>query len=172
MKRQDRLDEAIDTVAARLTNVTEDEGLALRIVQALPERSAWLPLGWIARFAGAALATLVIAVVLRTFDDGSTKVLRTQSLPAVSPAIVEPSQIARRTIVEPLLNVRRTRVDVHRTTGEAASGDHEFSLVAIAAPDALSLNLLAPSELTSEPPLEVESLVIADLPLGGESSPR
>ena len=37
-----RLDDAIDQVAARMTAVKEDDGLALRIASSLPARSGWL----------------------------------------------------------------------------------------------------------------------------------
>ena len=42
---RDRLDEAIDHVAARLTRVEDRRALAARIVDALPERSPWF--GWL-----------------------------------------------------------------------------------------------------------------------------
>ena len=69
---QDRLDDAIDRVTARMTAVEEDAALAGRIVSSLPERSVWLPQVWIARLAMGALAALAVVVVLRPFDDGST----------------------------------------------------------------------------------------------------
>ena len=168
----DRLDEAIDQVAKRLTSVAEDDTLAARIANALPERSTWLLRSWIPRLAitaGLALGAIAISVVLQPFDEGSTDVLRTASASApfvelhaaVERTPVEPELIVRRTIVERTLNVRRT------------TPDHERSLAAIDAPDALALRSVAPRELASQAPLEVESLEIPDLRLTSESvSPR
>ena len=174
--RRDQLDEAIDTVAARLTQVAEDEGLGQRIVSELPERTTWL--GWVSASWALRLAVGVIAigttlVVLRTFSDGSTTVLRTESASVPSErTVVEPPSNERRTFVEPPLIVRRTIVEpplnVRRT-----EGDHEFSLPAIAAAAALDIDALAPANLAGYAPLNVEPLEIADLPLTFESfSPR
>ena len=172
--RRDQLDEAIDTVAARLTQVAEDEGLGQRIISELPERTTWLvwvSASWALRLAVIALATSALAVVLRTFYDGSTDVLRTES--ATAPvAIVELPSNDRRTIVEPPLIVRRTTVEpslnVRRT-----EADFEFSLPAIEAVAALGVDALTPASLAVDGPLTVESLEIADLPLTSESfAPR
>ena len=71
MKRE-YLDEAIDQVAKRMTHVAEDDSLAARIANALPERSAWSVRWLMPRLAiTAGLAALAIAVVLRTFDGRS-----------------------------------------------------------------------------------------------------
>jgi hypothetical protein len=171
----DRIDDAIDRVAARMTNVTEDNGLAMRIANALPERSQWLPFGWISRVTVGALATGAIIVVLRTFDESSTTVLRTEV--ATAPSLVaERSSNDRRTMVEPPVIVRRTSVErplnVARTKGEADSSDFERSLAAIDAPNELAIGALAPSGLASDAPLEVAPLAIAELPLTADFSPR
>ena len=171
---RDRLDETIELVSARMTAVEADAALALRIVRSLPERSVWLPRVWISRFAMGALATLAVIVVLRTFDGGSTNVLRTNNDRSTEvprsfdggstkePAPVVPD---RRTIVERSLNVRRTAVEIERP-------DHERSLPAIEAVAALAVDALTSSELASEPAVELEPLVIADLPLSAAFPPR
>ena len=91
---RDRLDEAIDMIAARMTNVENDAALAARIASALPERADWFPRVWIARLATGALATLAVIVVLRPFYEGSTDVLRTEvtraPLTIVEPAVERP----------------------------------------------------------------------------------
>ncbi len=167
----DHLDAAIDAVAARLTHIEDNPALASRIVSALPERSAW-SLHWLMpRLAiTAALAVATTIVVLRTFDEGSTEVLRTEvvsspivELPApIARTVAEPSQIVRRTIVERPQNERRT-IEVP---------DFERSLPSIAAARSLELDSLAPVSLPEDAPLTLEPLAIADLPLTAEFSPR
>ena len=172
-----RLDEAIDRVAARMTAVEEDEALATRIADALPERSGWSLYGWAPRLAiAAALAIGTTLVVLRTFDEGSTDVLRTDGA-TTAPTIAEPPSNDRRTNVEPPLIVRRTSVEassnVRGMTVEADRPDHEFSLAAIAAPEGLAMSPLSPGDLPAEDTLTIAPLEIADLPLTGESfAPR
>jgi len=179
MKR-DHLDEAIDLTAARMTVVAEDEGLASRIAQGLPDRSRWLPYGWLPRFAMGALATVAVIVVLRSFDYRSTEVGPAKAghhtanvPPAQAGAADVPAEVGpRRVGVESA--VRRTKglqvmavppVPVDRS-------DHEFSLPAVAVPGALTLGSLSPVALPEGAPLTIESLEIADLPLTADFSPR
>jgi len=169
----DRLDDAIDAVAMRMTSVEETDAFATRILASLPDRSPWILQSWIPRLAiTAALGIAATFVVLRTFDAGSTDVLRstdnrsTMVLAAAVPehrTLVEPPQIVRRTIVERSQNDRRT-IDVP---------DHERSLPSIAAVAGLNIDSLAPSALPEDAPLTLAPLAIADLPLTAESiSPR
>ena len=169
----DPLDGAIDQVAAQLTHVDDDPALASRIVSALPERSGWLPYGWVSRFAVGAVAALTIAggaalVVQRSFNEGSTKVLRVENAgtavvelagPVTGKApgtpIVEPSPNPRRTIVEP----------------SAKSLDFDRSLLALAALETLGVGSLAPDNLPAEDALAIAPLAVADLPLTAEFSP-
>jgi hypothetical protein len=72
---------------------------------------------------------------------------------------------ARRTIVERPSNARRT-------TGDLDHPDHEFSLAAIAGPDALGVGPLSPDDLPAEDALAIAPLAIADLPLTAESFPQ
>lgn len=150
---KDHIDQAIDTVAARMTAVEEDRDLALRIANALPQRS--MSIGWVARFAWGSLATVAIIIVaLRSFSGGSTKALRTENaVPVLAAPIVEPQPNPRRTGVNPAVVVRRTiaepSLDDRRT-----NRDHEFSLPALAE--------LAPLE---DEALDLAPLEIADLPL-------
>ncbi len=167
---RDRLDDAIDRIAARMTNVEDDAALAGRIVAALPERSArswrWL----MPRLAVGTFAALTVAVVLRPFYDGSTDVLRTEGA-NVPLAIAEPASNDRRTIVEPPVIVRRTPVE-HPSNDRRTISDHEFSLPSIPAPEALIVDSMAPEALAGADALELASLVIADLPLTAEFPPR
>lgn len=168
---RDQLDHAIDQVAARLTHVTDDEGLALRIIETLPERPTWSLYWLMPRLAiTAGIAAIAVTVVLQTFDDRSTEVLRSAVLssPAVQPAgvpehrtDVEPTQIGRRTIVERPSNDRRT-IDVP---------DFDRSLAAIAAPGVLVVESLSAESLPAEDALAIAPLAIADLALTAESFP-
>ena len=165
---RDHLDEAIDSVAARLTRVTEDDALAARIINALPERA---PLHWwVPRLAiTSVLAIGALLVVLRTFDDGSTDVLRTENAGA---PFVEFRAAVERTSVEPELIVRRTIVERPSSDGRTRA-DHERSLLALSPPAALALAAVAPGDLPGQGELVVESLTIADLPLTADTiSPR
>jgi hypothetical protein len=173
---RDQLDEAIDQVAARLTHMTEDEGLALRIVNQLPERATWLGWlfhSWAPRLAVGVLAVGTALVVLRTFDDRSPDVLRTENagLPTVvASPIVEPAPDVRRTIAEPSQIVRRTIVERPQNDRRTLDApDFERSLPPIAAVRALEFDSLAPVSLPEDAPLTVAPLAIADLPLTAES---
>jgi hypothetical protein len=166
----DHLDDAIDSVAARLTKVTEDDALASRILASLPERSAWSLRWLIPRLAmTAALGIGVALVVRRPFDDRSTDVLRTEN--ARTP-FVEFRAVVERTSVEPLQIVRRTIVE-RSENDRRTTADHERSLGAIAAPASLALGALAPSDLPGQGVLVVAPLAIEELPLTAETiSPR
>jgi len=171
---RDRLDEAIDLVAARMTHVDDDAALASRIVAALPERPAW-SLHWLMpRLAiTAALALATAFVVLRSFDDRSATVLQTENAPA---PVVAPAPVAQRAVVEapPIVprGIGRPASNAPRTAEDLDRPDHDFSLPAIAAVAALNVDTLMPASLPEDEPLTVAPLTIADLPLGGESFPR
>ena len=169
--QHDRLDDAIDAVAMRMTSVTADDAFATRILAALPDRSPWTLRWLMPRLAvTAALVAAASLIVLRMFDERSTDVLRAGvinsaavEMAAAIPehrTFVEPSQIVRRTTVEPPENDRRTVVDFDR------------SLEAIEAPAALSLATLAPNALPEDAPLTLAPLAIADLPTAESISPR
>jgi hypothetical protein len=162
----DQLDHAIDAVAAQLTRVPPDDGLADRIVRLLPERrrALWRLIG--PAFAAIAVVVVGLAVVLRTFDDRSTGVLRTGNTIApiaafaasVERSSVELPQIDRRTFVERSSKIRRrTRV--------ADGPDHEFALPSIGAVAALTVDTLIPASLLEDEPLTVAPLTIEPLTL-------
>ena len=85
MKR-DHLDDAIDSVAARLTKVTDDDALATRILASLPDRSLWFLHSWIPRLAITAI--LAAPAVL------SLKAVAPSELPGQGLLTVEPLAIA------------------------------------------------------------------------------
>ncbi|HEX8027788.1 MAG TPA: hypothetical protein VF491_04970 [Vicinamibacterales bacterium] len=168
---KDHLDDAIDRVASRMTHVDDDPAFATRIEAALPERASGGPWQWLLpRLAiTTAFGAAVALIVLRSFDDGSTDVLRSESarIPIVelarSIAAEVPSPLNdRRTFVEPLSNDRRTSVEPPSNDGRT-DVDHGFSLPAIASVESLSLQSLAPEALPVDDALVVAPLAVADL---------
>jgi len=166
----DDLDQAIDSVAARMTRVEKDDALAGRILAALPDPA---PLYWWApRLAIiSVLAVGALIFVLWPFSERSTDVLRagvTSSSPIEMAAAVpehrtyvEPPRIAGRTIVEPPSNDPETVVDFER------------SLPSIAAVGVLNIDSLVAVSLPEDAPLTLKLLAIEELPLTAESvSPR
>ena len=167
----DRLDAAIDLVAARIVEVKGHEELAARIAAALPGRSSsfgW----WLPQFA--AIAAFAIAAVLWTARDTatpsllpSTDVVAMMAVPdsvaAAAPGTA--SRIASRTKpLEPLGLLEQA---------EPLDGDFGRSLAPIAAIDALTVSELGAPELPAASPLVLPPIAITDLPLTAESfSPR
>ena len=169
--KHDHLDDAIDAVAARLTKVSDDDGLSARILAALPDRA---PIYWWApRLAiTSVLAIGALLVVLRPFSERSTDVLRTG---VISSAAVELAAAVpeHRTTVEAALIVRRTIVEPPQNDRGTDVVDFDRSLPAIVAMNTLQLDSLTPSALPEDAPLTLAPLAIADLPLTAESiSPR
>jgi hypothetical protein len=159
-----------------MVRVVENDALATQIVNALPERASWF--GWLPRLAmTAGLAALAVTVVLRTFDDSSPTVLRSEVLSsqtvALASAALATAVLQNRTYVEPTSTERRTTVKLpendRRTTSTDAT-DFEHSLPSIAAVAALELGVIAPATLPEDAPLTLAPLAIADLPLTAESS--
>ncbi len=172
----DRLDDAIDVVAARLTKVADDEDFAQRITSRLPERPGWSLWGLMPRVAlGAIVLAYVLTTVLtnvrRSFDDRST-IGQSNDRPnaSLNDRVNAPSNDR----VNASSNVRRTSVE--RSSNDRANdrpNDFDGSLPALAAASALRLESLAPVTLTEDAPLTLLPLTIADLPLTAETiSPR
>jgi hypothetical protein len=164
----DRLDNAIDAVAARLTHVEDNDALAAQIIIALPERTSrlrWL----IPQFA--AIGAIAIAALVWTTRSTPPAIAR---LPAANLAPTtgfanvvaanEPGPALRTFSLEPLEPVEPL---------ESLDGDHERSLPAIAAMHLLDFDSLAPVSLPEDARLTLEPLAIADLPLTADGfSPR
>lgn len=170
----DRLDRAIDHVAARLTHVEEDDLFAHRIVGALPDRRPvlWILQGWAPRLAVVALASLALTrtVVLQRSDDSSTKVLRSENATAVFAPY--PVAIMARTSVERGMNLRR-RTPVEPSSNDRLNRlDHEFSLAPIGEPVMLAMSDLTPSAIPASEPLSLAPLEIPVLVSGESFSPR
>jgi hypothetical protein len=178
----DGLDRAIDRVAAQLTHVDDDPGLASRIADSLPERQTWqgwLSHSWVPRLA--ALAVIVTASVLwserepdpaRSIAPPIASVERVGTHAGVMFAAtieplgtqpLEPVGTQRLEPVEPLEPVDPS--DLRR------AADFDRSLPPIEAVAALELDSLMPAGLPEDAPLTVEPLATVDLPLSAEFIP-
>ena len=161
--KADRLDTAIDHVAARMVAVPDDPDMTLRIVSALPERSSrlrWL----IPQFA--ALGAIVIAAVVWSMREQpaivpqvlpSTEIAAVAAFPSV--AAREPGTVLRTMALEPLEPL------------ELLEPDFERSLPAIEAVDAMVVSDLTPREIPASPALVLAPIGVAELPLTAESFP-
>ena len=164
----ERLDAAIDRVAARIVHVRDDEALASRIARALPELSS--------RFSRllpqfAAVAALATAAVVWTMRDTTTllpsNLAAMMAVPntalAVTPGTT--SRAASKTKpVEPLERLEHM---------EPVDGDFERSLAPIESMTALVISSVTPDELPATSPLELVPMTIIELPLTADTfSPR
>ena len=167
----DRLDAAIDLVAARMVTMPDDGQLTLRIVSALPQRT------WRWRWAMPQLA-VIGAVVCAAFvwTTRSHDTPATTLLPAVanaSVAALPAAVIANDSGV--LLNTGNSAMAPVAPmapvalTGEA---DHERSLPAIDALTALAVDAVSPSVIPASPLLELAPIEIVDLPMTADFPPR
>jgi hypothetical protein len=168
--QHDRLDDAIDRVAARMTRVEDNEAFAARILAALPDRSPWT-LHWLMPRL-AMIAIILTAGVVWGYR-------RPQSIAPVASPIASVPTVSRPTALVAAvreLGTNRTKPvePLERLEPlERASVDHERSLPSIAAVAALDIDSLAPGSLPEDAPLTLAPLAIADLPLTAESiSPR
>ena len=149
------LDDAIDQVAKRMTHVEDAATLSARIAGSLPDRRrrSW----WILAPALAAIGIAII--VLRTFDGGSTAVLRTEK--TMRPLVASSALVATARISygEPRLNLRRPSVE------PPARADHERSLPALSELQALAVAGLPPTKPIGDDPLALAPLSIEPLSL-------
>ena len=184
---RDQLDDAIDHLVARMVRVEEDDTLASRIVSALPERNTWF--GWLSHSWAPRLAmiAMVVAAGLVWGNRGQLEntpieppLASAQPTTALAPLVAsvreaEPNRTMRSESAFARHNSSELRRDKRLEPVEPMElvSDFERSLDAIAAPDALVLQSLAPPSLPEDAPLTLEPLVIADLPLTAETfSPR
>ena len=168
---RDRLDEAIDRVAARMTHVDDNGALTGQIVNALPERSigfGWWFRSWAPRLA---MVAVVIAAGIVWSNRGTQESSPIAATIAGSPntdliplvASVREAEPNRTLPLEPLEPLEPM---------EPSNADFEFSLPSIAAVAALELEMIAPASLPEDAPLTLAPLAIADLPLTDGFSPR
>jgi len=169
--QRDRLDEAIDQVAARLTRVDDNGALASQIINALPERVSWF--GWLFHSWAPRLAMVAIVVAAGIVWGNRGQEVST---PGASPLA------SSQPITTPIVLVASVREAAPNRTMplehlealeplERREHDFERSLPAIEAVAALALDALAPVSLPEDARLTLEPLAIADLPLTDSSNP-
>lgn len=165
---RDQLDDAIDSVAKRLTHVEDDAVFASRVIASLPERMTWL--GWLTHSWAPRLAMIAVIVVAAMLWNRRTTESPTGSqLLASIPTISAPSTFVASVMREPLAPVRTKPLE----RLEPLEHVEPFGgLPSVEAPKALALNNVAPEALVESGALNVPSLVIADLPLTAESFPQ
>ena len=178
---RDRMDDAIDQVATRMTRADDnDAALAARIVASLPERVTWfdwLSQSWAPRLA--LIAIVVTAGWLVTRRDTSSLVKpedRVARVEPMAPVVAPASPVENPEPLEPLAPVEPNPMEPLEPLEPlepVEPRDHEYSLPAITAVAALSLDSLSSERLPEDAPLTVAPLAIADLPLTAETiSPR
>ena len=174
MKPSDRIDDAIDQVAARMTRVDGDAELANRIIASLPERSGWT-LSWLMpRLAmTAVLAIGVSLVVLTNVRTNVPADVQTNVRPNVRTDVT--TIVQSDVLPNDRLNARlndRLNIRMNARPNDRPS-DHERSLPSIEAVSALSVTSIASEPLSEDAPLTLKPLEIADLPLTADIfSPR
>lgn len=158
MIERDRLDTAIDQVAARMVAVPDDPDLVQRIVSALPEPSRRF--GWlIPQFA--ALSAIVAAAVLWSMRDrpAAPPILPSTTIAAFS---VLPAVSAR----EPEPGTQPSEPSEPSELPEPLRSDFDRAL------PALALSVIGPESLPAAEALTVAPLEIGELPLTPEAEPR
>lgn len=161
--QNDRLEAAIDQVAARMVAVPDDPEMALRIAGALPDRASRL--GWLIPQL-AALGAIVIAAVVWSMREQPAIVL--QVLPSTEIAAV--SAFPRVDASAPV-TVVSTLPSEPSEPPELSEPDFERSLPALEAVDALVVSDLTPRELPASPALVLAPIGVTELPLTAESFP-
>jgi hypothetical protein len=163
----DRLDAAIDHVAARMVAVPGDDEMTVRIVSALPQRTPGLR-WWVPQLA--AIGAIVLAALVWTTRQSIPLVVTPLPSSEVAPMIELASAVARepgtavRTVpLEPLEHLEPVeRLDV-------VSIDHERSLAPIEAAAALVVPPLAPTEIPATELLAIAPIEVGALPMTAES---
>jgi hypothetical protein len=137
---------------------------------------SWIVSGWAPRLAVVALVAGAAALwSVRT--DVRTDV-RTTARPDVQRAVQKTVQETVQTEVQTTVqtndrpNARPNDRLNDRMNVRLNVPDHEFSLAAITAPEPLAVGVLGPSDLAADDTLAIAPLVIDDLPLSTDFSPR
>ena len=170
---RDRLDEAIDHVAARMTRVEDNDAFATEIINALPERTVWS--GWLFQSWAPRLAMLAIVVAAgMVWANRKPDAVKTVELLAISQPAPAPIQlVAAAQAAEPLRAQPVERMEPVERLEPAPATDFDRSLPAIAAMRVLVFDSLAPESLPEDAPLTLKPLAIESLPLTDDSfSPR
>lgn len=167
MNTRHRLDDAIDAVAARLTRVDDNAALAAQIITALPERVTWF--GWLFHSWAPRLAMIAVVVAAGMVWGSRGQTVRAPDLsPIVSTRPITTPTVLVTAVREAEPNRTMPLEDLEPLERMEPAADFEFSLPAIAAPDALSVSVLAPESLAGAEALSLAPLTIAELSLTEE----
>jgi len=174
---RDRLDQAIDRVAARLVSVDHEAAMVEGIVARLPERSGVG--GWLRVLApqAAVAAALIVAALVWTRGDRDPVVPDSVAAPAVAqvgaaatevPAGAPPPAVRAPGSVP----VGATRLAARRVIPDASEPpvDHERSLAPVESPQPLEVVSLASPSLPEDAFVVLAPIVLTELPLSGESN--
>ena len=165
----DRLDAAIDHVAARMVAVPDDGEMTLRIVSALPERTSrlrWL----IPQFAAiGALAIAALVWTTRTPQSSATTPLVSSSLSLM--AGLANVVAANGTEAENAASARSLELRERLESLEPwrNGSDHERSLAPIEAAAALVVPPIVQTEIPATELLTIAPIDIGELPMTAES---
>jgi len=166
---RDQLDDAIDSVAKRLTHVEDDAVFASRVIASLPERTTWF--GWLTHSWAPRLAMIAVIVVTAVLWNNR----RTTELPPIQIAATFPPFAGCMCVyeVEPVVPVRIKPVErLEPMEPLGPRSDFDRSLPAVASPVAIDVASLTTGGLPAEDSLSLPSLVVADLPLTAETFPQ
>jgi hypothetical protein len=164
----DRLDAAIDHVAARMVAVPDDDEMTRRIVSALPERtSGWR---WLVPQL-AAIGAIVLAALVWTTRQSTPPAVAALPSSGVSPTIELASAVAREpgTAVRTMPLERLELLERMEPAVPVASVDHERALPALEASSSLSVPDAQTSEIALPEAIGLAAIEIADLKLTAES---
>lgn len=171
---RDPLDLAIDRVAARLVSVNHDAAMADRIVAQLPVPSGrWAWTVSLVPQAAVAILVAMLAFAWTASDRGSgLREASSSSVAGVRPARregSEPAEQPRGTMaaiaIPPLPATRALR-------GPENEADHERSLESVAALIPLDVAALEGPMPLDQAPVFLGPIVLTDLPLSSDPSPR
>lgn len=160
---RDRLDAAIDDVAARMVHVEEDAALALRIADALPGRSRvgwWIP----------QLATVSALAVAFAWWSTNAPVTPPNLLPSRAEFV---ASLPLAVVADEPATAARTGTSARTMPLERLESlepfDHARSLPSLTAMNALMVSDLTPEALPAWPALTLAPIGVTELPLTAES---
>ena len=166
---QDRLDTAIDHVAARMVAVPVDEEMVLRIVSALPERSSrwrWL-LPQLAAIGALAIGALVWTT--RTPQSSATTPLVSSSLNLMAGLASVVAADGTEAEIAASARPLALREGLELLEPWRNGSDHERSLAPIEAAAALVVPPIVQTEIPATELLTIAPIDIGELPMTAES---
>jgi hypothetical protein len=170
MMQNDKLDTAIDQVAASMVNAPDNPELMMRIVSALPERRSRF--GWLVPQLAAIGAIVLAAIVWTTRSNTESPMapLPSVTVPgmnrlASTVAAHDPGIAVRAAAREPMERLMRMEPTI------PVASDFDRSLPAIAVASSLAVADARTSDIAEPAAIGLASIEIADLKLTAESFP-